>query len=1547
MKKFYAGIALVGLIAALAATGCSNPTGEEAVYSISLDPTGAYAFPEAEAGYAEQGAKTITVANTGNRPTGALAIAASGTNADSFTVSPASINSIAVDETGSFTVAPVPGLAAGTYAATIAVTGGNDISASFDVGFTVNPAADPAYAISLSETGTHIFPPATAGYSTAPEAFSVAVANAGLQATGALTIAASGTDADSFTVSPASLDSIAVDGTGSFTVAPATGLAEGTYAATITVSGENGISAGFDVDFTVNPAVVPAYAISLSETGTHVFPPATAGHSTAPEAFSVAVANAGLQATGALTIAASGTNAGSFTVSPASLESIAAGGTGSFTVAPATGLAAGTYAATITVSGGNGISAGFDVSFTVNPAGTPSYSITLGVTGTYTFPGAFSGYGAQTPKTITVANTGNQPTGALAIAKSGAGANSFTAPTSLGSIAAGGTGSFTVAPATGLAAGTYAATIAVTGGNGISANFDVSFTVTAPAYVISLDTTGTHTFPEAVFGYAAQSAKTITVANGGDQATGGLGITKSGAGANSFTVSPTSLNSIAVGGTGSFTVAPVTGLAAGTYAATITVRGGNNISASLELSFTVNPPAPTYGISLSKTGTHAFPEVWPGYEPQSAQAVAVSNTGNQPTGALTIAASGTNAGSFTVSPTSLDSIAAGGTGSFTVAPNTGLAEGTYAATITVSGGNSISATFDVSFTVKPAGDPTYGIALGGVTGGTHIFPAAVFGYVSQDAKAITVENTGNQPTGALTIAASGTNAGSFTVSETDFSASGIGISARASFKVTPNTGLAVGDYTATITVSGGNGISANFNVSFRVESPVYTISLDQSGTHSFPDAWLGYGEQSAKTVTVSNTGNLPTEALAIAATGANADSFAVTPTSLDSIAVGRTGSFTVAPKTGLAVGTYTATITVTGENGISANFNVSFTVKLLTHTVRGSLANSPETLGGRTFSLSDFSTVRISLKELIPVGEEPDVTYITPGDYVGTVAISGGSYEISGVPAGTYRLTAEDPTGLYDFVDNNVLVPVAASPQTVTKNIALAVFPGLKLTVRIPKVYQDSADPQNGTDIYNGNFILPVRSRQGRMGSNTQTIEVNLNVDWGDGTAPVTLDTVPDTNADPAYTHYYTEALAGAAEKDFVIRIKGTCTTDGTFSEIFGKFGMGYWSVGNPTGVNADQTSGFLRWGHKNKIVKAAGNISALTEGSAVKNYAYQSAFFDCRGLEDISGLVFTDSGDQGHSFLNKAFNQCTALTTIPADLLPRDLSTDTRLYLYETFMDTAITAIPEGFLPEFTTVGPAFLFRAFCGSASGKAPPLSAIPAGFIPTSLTTVGDNFLDQTFMYCENLTTIPGNFTASIREVGYYFLTQTFMYTPSLTAIPAGFLPQQLDGTIGNYFLMGTFGNSGINAIPDNFITGPYGTTGEYFLQGAFSGCTALTTVNLEFIKNLTVDNKYFLIDVFSGCTNVRTVQIPYIDTKKKTQAFGGLLTNTGNPITVYITGASPLLAYKSIGLVDENVAAVYVDTAELAALYASGTAPFTGTFNWNDISDSKFQVRPQE
>lgn len=121
-------------------------------------------------------------------------------------------------------------------------------------------------------------------------------------------------------------------------------------------------------------------------------------------------------------------------------------------------------------------------------------------------------------------------------------------------------------------------------------------------------------------------------------------------------------------------------------------------SAKKSLNITIDPAA-SYDISLSSDGTHTFPAQNANYDPIAPHSVIITNTGNQPTGALTVSLSGANPTGFTLPANNIGSIAVGGYSSFTVKPNDGLTVGTYTAAITVSGGNGISAVFNVSFSV--------------------------------------------------------------------------------------------------------------------------------------------------------------------------------------------------------------------------------------------------------------------------------------------------------------------------------------------------------------------------------------------------------------------------------------------------------------------------------------------------------------------------------------------------------------------------------------------------------------------------------------------------------------------------------------------------------------------------------------------------------------------------------------------------------------------------------------------------------------------------------
>ncbi|MCL2807454.1 MAG: choice-of-anchor D domain-containing protein, partial [Coriobacteriia bacterium] len=753
----------------------------------------------------------------------------------------------------------------------------------------VTVQAAPVYSLSLAQNGStdpYVFPSLEGGY-TNPGSITLTLTNTGNRSINSLHVALSGANSGSFSVVPgANFTSIEPGATRTLTVSPRTGLVQGTYTADIAVQGDLATSNSFKVSFSVSSAYVPVQSVSIissilawGNNFMHI------GDTTTHRA-SILPANA--------------TNK-KVTWSSSDTRVVTIDQNGMIT-------AVGLGRAVITVTTEDG---GKTATSTIEVL-TKAYNIALDTTAV-AFAEVDPGYRAPTARTIRVTNDGRMPTGALTVSLSGANATSFTlSRTSLTSIAIGASATFTVVPRTALAAGTHTATVTVRGANDIEASFPVSIKVNPGRYSIALDT-ASHTFPAVDPGYRAPTSRNIRVTNDGNQPTGALAVSLSGANATSFSLSRSSIASIARGGSATFTVVPRTALAAGTHTATVTVRGANAIERSFTVSFEVRPGI--YGITLDATAI-SFSAVDPGYRAPTSRTIRVTNDGNQPTGALTVSLSGTNATSFSLSRSSIASIARAGSATFTVVPRTALAAGTHTATVTVRGANGIERSFTVSFEVRPG---IYSIDLDTTA---ISFAAVVPGYRAPSAHTVRVVNTGNQATGALTLSLSGTNATSFILSRTSLTS----IAARGSstFTIVPRTGLAPGIYEATVNVRGANVMERSSTVRFVVNASVYSVAFDTPVIIFAANA--GYRAQSAQTVRVTNDGNQTTGALTIALSGTNATSFTLSRTSLTSIAVGGSSTFTVVPRTGLAAGSYEALVTVRGANGITESFPVRFTV---------------------------------------------------------------------------------------------------------------------------------------------------------------------------------------------------------------------------------------------------------------------------------------------------------------------------------------------------------------------------------------------------------------------------------------------------------------------------------------------------------------------------------------------------------------------------------------------------------------------------------------------
>lgn len=117
--------------------------------------SGTTVFPNEEEGYAFAQGRILTIDNKGAADTGPLTITVEGANPDAFTVSPSSIKNIAAGKSAMSTVRPAKGLTAGTYTATLKISGDNVNTLRCNVEFTVtNPNASATVSGTITSYGS-------------------------------------------------------------------------------------------------------------------------------------------------------------------------------------------------------------------------------------------------------------------------------------------------------------------------------------------------------------------------------------------------------------------------------------------------------------------------------------------------------------------------------------------------------------------------------------------------------------------------------------------------------------------------------------------------------------------------------------------------------------------------------------------------------------------------------------------------------------------------------------------------------------------------------------------------------------------------------------------------------------------------------------------------------------------------------------------------------------------------------------------------------------------------------------------------------------------------------------------------------------------------------------------------------------------------------------------------------------------------------------------------------------------------------------------------
>ena len=267
---------------------------------------------------------------------------------------------------------------------------------------------------------------------------------------------------------------------------------------------------------------------------------------------------------------------------------------------------------------------------------------------------------------------------------------------------------------------------------------------------------------------------------------------------------------------------------------------------------------------------------------------------------------------------------------------------------------------------------------------------------------------------------------------------------------------AVGEGEATITATAADGSGKFATCKVTVTQSTYSISADTKAL-DFGGVYTGYTQPAAKTVTITNDGN---QSLTLTQP-ASTSSFAVGTLSKTALAAGEKATFTVQPKAGLAVGTYSENITISDSGHVTLSIPASFTVEQRDNTpYYGITVNAPANGTVTCYAKSAAKGAEVTLTVKPDVGyaldkltvtdasgktvdvtkvDEKTYTFVMPGRAVTVEAVfapSTSGLPFTDVSAGDWFYEAVQfvyENGLMDGVAGNLFAPNA------TLNRAMAV----------------------------------------------------------------------------------------------------------------------------------------------------------------------------------------------------------------------------------------------------------------------------------------------------------------------------------------------------------------------------------------------------------------------------------------------------------------------------------------------------------------------------
>ncbi|HEY4147758.1 MAG TPA: PKD domain-containing protein, partial [Chitinophagaceae bacterium] len=641
-----------------------------------------------------------------------------------------------------------------------------------------------------------------------------------------------------------------------------------------------------------------------------------------------------------------------------------------------TGLIAGSYTFTLTVTDNHGLTNSSNVTVNVNPANTPPT------------------VSAGSNQTITL------PTNSASLSGTAAGTNGATISTyawtqlsgpSTAGISSSGLSATNV---TGLVAGSYTFTLTVTDNNGLtnSSNVTVNVNTANTAPTVSAGSNQTITLP-------VNSASLSGTASG----TGGATI-------SNYTWTQASGPSTAGISSPGLAGTNVTGLIAGSYSFTLTVTDNNGLTNSANVTVTVNPANTAPTVSAGSNQTITLPT----------NSASLSGTASG-TGGATIS-------NYTWTQASGPSTAGISSPGLSGTNVTGLIAGSYTFTLTVTDNNGLTNSSNVTVTVNLANTaptvsagsnqtitlPTNSASLSGTAAGTNGATISTYAWT---------QLSGPSTAGISSSGLIGTNV----------------------------TGLIAGSYTFTLTVTDNNGLTNSSNVTVTVNpaNTAPTVSAGSNQTITLP----------VNSASLSGT--------AAGTNGATISTYAWTQLSGPSTAGISSPGLAGTNVTGLIAGSYTFTLTVTDNNGLTNGSNVTVTVNPAnTAPTVSAGSNQTITLPVNSASLSGTAAgtngATISTYAWTQLSGPSTAGISSPG-LAGTnvTGLIEGSY--------TFTLTVTDNNGLIN--SSNVTVTVNPAP-----NVSPVAIAGNDMTIYLPQNTvildgSDSYDPDGSIASYSWNKV--------------------------------------------------------------------------------------------------------------------------------------------------------------------------------------------------------------------------------------------------------------------------------------------------------------------------------------------------------------------------------------------------------------------------------------------------------------------------------------------